>query len=123
MAELAQLKCTVCHRGDPPLADAEIFRLHRETPRWDIKPVNEIKQLERVFTFKNFAQAIFFVTKVGNVADEEHHHPTILIEYDQVTLRWWTHKVRGLHMNDFIMAAKADAIYQALTTSGYHYVR
>ena len=121
--QLTQLKCTLCRRDDPPLSDAEIFRLHRETPQWEVKPADGIRLLERAFTFKNFRQAVVFVNHVGRVAEEEHHHPAIFIEYDQVTLRWWTHKVGGLHMNDFIMAAKVDAIYQTLTTVRYHYVR
>jgi len=66
--------------------------------------------LERVFICRNFYEALVFVGKVGKAAEEDHHHPLILIEYDKVKLNWWTHKVKGLHLNDFIMAAKIDRL-------------
>lgn len=105
---LHQLKCETCHSGDPSLTDDEIKRWYREAPKWNVKSVGGVKRLERVFTFSRFSEAMQFVYRVAELAEAEHHHPSILIEYDKVTLNWWTHKVRGLHLNDFIMAAKID---------------
>jgi 4a-hydroxytetrahydrobiopterin dehydratase len=66
--------------------------------------------LERVFKFKNFAQALEFTNEVGAIAEEEDHHPLIVTEYGRVTVDWWTHVIGGLHKNDFVMAAKTDQL-------------
>jgi 4a-hydroxytetrahydrobiopterin dehydratase len=81
-------------------------------PDWTVYQVDGINRLERVFTFKNFAQAIAFTDQVGALAEAEDHHPAILTEWGRVTVTWWTHKIRGLHQNDFIMAAKTDELYR-----------
>ena len=70
-----------------------------------------IPHLERVFKLKNFVEAIAFTNKIGIIAEEEDHHPFIIIEWGRVTVQWWSHKIRGLHKNDFIMAAKTDEIF------------
>lgn len=74
---------------------------------WQVKEVSTVKRLEHAFKFKNFAQALEFTNKVGAIAEED-HHPLIITEYSRVTVNWWTHKIKGLHKNDFIMAAKTD---------------
>jgi len=68
-------------------------------------------RLERAYKFKDFIAALAFTNKVGEIAEMEDHHPAILTEWGQVTLTWWTHTVKGLHLNDFIMAAKSDSVY------------
>ncbi len=70
-----------------------------------------IKRLERAFKFKNFAEALAFTNSVAKTAEEEAHHPAILTERGKVTVTWWTHKIKGPHQNDFIMAAKTDRAY------------
>jgi 4a-hydroxytetrahydrobiopterin dehydratase len=72
--------------------------------------VDGLKRLERVFKFKNFAEALAFTNEIGRIAEAEDHHPLIITEYGQVTVNWWTHKIKGLHRNDFIVAAKTDKI-------------
>ncbi len=67
-----------------------------------------IKRLERAFRFKNFAEAVAFTNRVAKTAEEEGHHPAILTEWGKVIVTWWTHKIRGLHQNDFIVAAKTE---------------
>ncbi len=67
-----------------------------------------IKRLERAFRFKNFAEAVAFTNRFAKTAEEEGHHPAILTEWGKVTVTWWTHKIRGLHQNDFIVAAKTE---------------
>jgi len=92
------------------LTDDEILMLHPQIPDWQVKEVDGANRLERVFKFRNFAQALEFTNKVGAIADEEDHHPMIITEYGKVTVDWWTHKIGGLHKNDFIMAAKTDQL-------------
>ncbi|HEX6483481.1 MAG TPA: 4a-hydroxytetrahydrobiopterin dehydratase [Ktedonobacteraceae bacterium] len=112
MEELTRLKCTACRGGDPTLTDAEIADLQPQVPEWRVIEVNGIRRLERVFTFKDFVAALAFTNLVGDLAEEEGHHPAILTEWGRVTVSWWTHKIKGLHRNDFIMAAKTDELYQ-----------
>ena len=112
MEELTQLKCTACRGGDPTLTEAEIADLQPQVPDWRVIEVNGIRHLERVFTFKDFVAALAFTNLVGDLAEEEGHHPALLTEWGRVTVSWWTHKIKGLHRNDFIMAAKTDELYK-----------
>ncbi len=113
MRSLAELKCVPCCGGEPPLSDIEIQELHALLPEWQIVGRDNIPRLERVFKFKNFAQALAFTNQVGEIAEAEDHHPAILTEWGRVTVTWWTHVVKGLHRNDFIMAARANKISAA----------
>lgn len=112
MTELRVMKCVACRGGEPKLTDTEIAELQPQVADWQIKEVDGMKRLERVFKFKNFAQALEFTDKVGRIAEEQDHHPLIITEWGRVTLDWWTHAIGGLHKNDFIMAAKSDELYQ-----------
>ncbi len=110
MTELAAGKCVSCRAGEPTLTDGEIYVLLPQVPEWQIREVDGMKRLERIFKFKNFAQALEFTNKVGEIAEQENHHPLIITEWGKVTIQWWTHKIGGLHKNDFVMAAKTDQI-------------
>jgi 4a-hydroxytetrahydrobiopterin dehydratase len=112
MKYLAQQKCVACRGTEPTLTDEQIIELQPQVREWQVKEVGGMKRLERVFKFKNFAQALEFTNKVGVVAEEEDHHPLLITEWGRVTIQWWTHKIGGLHQNDFIMAAKTDEIHQ-----------
>jgi len=112
---LAAGKCVACRSGEPTLTDAEIQDLLPHLQEWQVLEMDGMKRLERVFKFKNFAQALEFTNRIGALAEEENHHPLIITEWGRVTLQWWTHKIGGLHKNDFIMAARSD---EAFTTSG-----
>jgi 4a-hydroxytetrahydrobiopterin dehydratase len=109
MVNLADGKCVPC-RGEPALTDAEISELMAHVPGWQVKEVNGIKRLERIFKPKNFAEALKFTNQIGAIAEEEDHHPLIVTEWGRVTVQWWTHTIHGLHNNDFIMAAKTDTL-------------
>ncbi len=85
--------------------------LLRDLPGWEVREREGISRLERVFRFPDFAGAMEFARRVGDAAEAEDHHPSLLVEWGRVTVSWWTHKIRGLHRNDFIMAAKTDALY------------
>jgi 4a-hydroxytetrahydrobiopterin dehydratase len=111
MEKLVELGCVPCRRGDPVATEAEIAEYHRQVPGWQIVERDDVEQLERVFKFKNFVQALAFTNRVGELAEEEHHHPALLTEWGRVTVTWWTHAVGGLHRNDFVAAAKTDRLY------------
>ncbi|MCL5067191.1 MAG: 4a-hydroxytetrahydrobiopterin dehydratase [Thaumarchaeota archaeon] len=108
---LAGVRCTACRAGEPTVKDDEVLKLCTQIPEWTIIEIEGIKRLERIFKFKNFTEALSFTNKVGMIAEEEGHHPSILTEWGRVKVIWWTHKIKGLHMNDFIMAAKTDRLY------------
>lgn len=111
MSRLAANTCEACRADAPRVTGAEATELLTEIPGWQIVEREGIPRLERVFKFKDFAEALEFTNRVGAVAEEEEHHPAILTEWGKVTVSWWTHAIRGLHRNDFIMAAKTDELY------------
>ena len=111
MERLTGLKCTACRKGEPTVTDEEIARLRPQVPDWQIVERDGIRRLERTFRFKDFAEALAFTNKVGALAEEEGHHPRLCTDWGKVTVTWWTHKIKGLHRNDFIMAAKTDQLY------------
>ncbi len=112
MDELAQMKCEVCRVGAPTATDEEIAQYHPQVPEWKIVERDGIRRLERVFKFTDFAQALAFSNRIGELAEAEGHHPSLLTEWGRVTVTWYTHKIKGLHRNDFVMAAKTDRLYQ-----------
>jgi 4a-hydroxytetrahydrobiopterin dehydratase len=111
--DLVRQKCIPCRGGELTLTETEIARLKPNIPSWSLTERQGIKRLERGFKFKNFAEALAFTDKIGALAESENHHPAILTEWGRVRVSWWTHKIRGLHKNDFIMAAKTDALAPA----------
>ena len=111
MNNLAQLKCVACRGGDPSLTDAEIADLQPHVPQWQLVTQDNILRLQRVFKLKNYAQALEFTNKIAAIAEAEDHHPLMILEWGRVTVQWWTHVVKGMHKNDFVMAAKTDEIF------------
>ncbi len=111
MASLSQQECEACRADAPPVSDAELEELMPDIPDWNIAEVDGVPQLSRSFKFKNFAEAMAFANRVGEIAEHAGHHPAILTEWGRVTVTWWTHKIRGLHKNDLIMAARTDELY------------
>lgn len=112
MESLAQMKCVACRRDAPTVTDAEIAELHPQVPDWELVEIDGVKRLRRVFPFPDFATALDFTNKVGAVAEAEGHHPALLTEWGRTTVSWWTHKIKGLHRNDFVMAAKTDRLFE-----------
>ena len=111
MENLVQLRCVACRRDAPRVTEAEIAEFHPQVSQWEIMEQDQVPRLARQFQFDNFAEALAFTSKVGNLAEVEAHHPALLTEWGNVTVHWWTKKIRGLHRNDFIMAAKTDELY------------
>lgn len=111
MTRLKEMQCTACRKGAPTVTDSEIRELHPQIPEWNIVEHEQIPRLQRSFSFSDFARALEFTNLVGRLAEQEGHHPAILTEWGKVTVSWWTHKIGGLHRNDFIMAAKTHQLY------------
>ena len=110
MDQLTKKTCDACRVGAPLATEDEIIEFKRQLPSWSIIEDDDVKRLKRVFTFNNFMDAVAFTQKVAVLSEDENHHPSILTEWGKVTVCWWTHKIRGLHVNDFIMAAKTDQL-------------
>ncbi len=110
MSTLSAERCVACRRDSPRVTEAEVADLKRQIPDWQLVERDGVAQLERTFHVPTFADALAFTNRVGALAEEEGHHPALLTEWGRVTVTWWTHKIRGLHRNDFIMAAKTDAL-------------
>lgn len=107
---LATGKCIPCKGNEPALTDTQINDLMPQLTGWQVKEVNGEKRLEREFKRKDFVDALDFTNRIGKIAEEEDHHPRIVTEWGKVTVQWWTHKIGGLHQNDFVMAAKTDEL-------------
>ena len=116
MTQLNQEKCVACRRDSPPVEPEEVGELHTHVPAWGLISEDGISKLDRVFKFNNFQLALDFTNEVGNLAEAEGHHPRLTTEWGRVSVTWWTHKIRNLHRNDFVMAAKSDQLYLNLTS-------
>lgn len=110
MTDLTARTCQACRADAPRVTPEQVEQLKPQIPDWDLVEIDGIPRLTRTFKFKDFAQALDFTNRVGAIAEKEDHHPAILTEWGKVTVTWWTHKIRGLHENDFIMSAKTDAL-------------
>lgn len=110
MKALKEQKCEACRVGAPQVSEEEIIRLKSQIPDWNVKQIDGVKKLQKTYTFKNYVEALQFTNEVGKIAEKENHHPSILTEWGKVTVTWWTHKINGLHINDFIMASKTDEL-------------
>jgi 4a-hydroxytetrahydrobiopterin dehydratase len=110
MSELAQLHPSPDTANMPGVPDRDINRLMAELPGWEVHERKGVPQLEKSYQFKDFSQALAFTNRVGQLANQEDHHPAILTEWGKVTVTWWTHRIKGLSMNDFIMAAKTESL-------------
>ena len=108
---LSTERCVACRRDSPRVTEEERAELHPQVPEWAVTSSDGIDRVERKFKFRDFAQALEFTVQIGNVAEAEGHHPRLTVEWGRVGVEWWTHKIRGLHRNDFIMAAKTDQFY------------
>ncbi len=106
--ELATKTCTPCRGGIPPLSSAEVEAFRPKVPEWTV--ADGSSRIERTFRFRNFADAFAFVQNVAQLAESEGHHPDVGFGWGYVTVSFQTKKIKGLHENDFIMAAKLDEI-------------
>jgi 4a-hydroxytetrahydrobiopterin dehydratase len=112
MADLKTKSCVPCRGDSPPASSEEIQAFREQIPEWEILEVEGMKRLSRTYKFKNFKQALEFTNKVGAIAEQENHHPLIITEWGKVAVQYWTHVIGALHENDFVMAAKTDALLE-----------
>ena len=112
MTDLVRERCVACRRDSPRLTDAEVASLHPQVPEWEVIQRGGVDRLRRRFRFREYQRAVDFAVAVADLAEEEGHHPRLTVEWGRVTVDWWTHTIRGLHRNDFIMAAKADRAFE-----------
>jgi len=108
MTDLASKNCVPCRGGVPPLAGKDLDALAKQVPEWKVVDGHHIV---RLFKFPNFVQALAFVNKVGELAEQQGHHPDILLAWGKAEITTWTHAINGLTESDFILAAKIDKLY------------
>lgn len=111
--KLSTQKCEACRADSPKVTHDEVIELIEQLPGWQIAKDEEISKLRKVYVMKDWTQALAFTNRVGELAEEQQHHPMIVTEWGRVTVIWWTHKIRGLHKNDFIMAARCEDVAKA----------
>lgn len=107
---LSKGNCEACRIDAPKVTNSQIESLMPQIPSWSILENDDIKKLVCSFAFLDYDQTVNFANSVAKLAEEEDHHPEIIIEWGKVTVSWWSHKIKGLHMNDFICAAKTDEL-------------
>ncbi|MGF1762122.1 4a-hydroxytetrahydrobiopterin dehydratase [Aliivibrio kagoshimensis] len=110
MSVLTEMKCEACQIDAPQVNNSEMVELMLQLPEWTIIKDQGVSQLERAYKFKNFKLAWDFTNAVAALAEAEFHHPEITLEWGKVTVRWWSHSIKGLHKNDFICASKTDSL-------------
>ncbi len=110
MTDLLKKGCEACKEGAPTLTDEQIKDLSIQIPAWQVFEEDGIKRLICSFAFTSYEDSLKFTNKVAKLAEQEDHHPEIILEWGKVTVSWWSHKIKGLHSNDFICAAKTDQI-------------
>ena len=108
--QLSAQQCESCRVGAQKVEEEVLRRLLSQIPEWNPEIRNGIMMLERIYIFKNYKLAWSFANKISELAEQESHHPAILLEWGKVTVTWWSHAIKGLHKNDFICAAKTDAL-------------
>ncbi|MCG8581557.1 MAG: 4a-hydroxytetrahydrobiopterin dehydratase [Bacteroidales bacterium] len=112
MNHLSNLKCEACNANAKRLTSDEIQSLMPDVEGWDLITDQKTLKLKRVFATKNYTHSVLFTNVVAELAEAENHHPLIILEYASVTVYWWTHKINGLHKNDFIMAYQTSLLFQ-----------
>jgi len=108
---LAQMECERVRAGSPAVIEPELSDYRQALSEWKVVERDGMPALERIYLFKNFKQALAFTNRVGALAELAGHHPAILTEWGRVTVTWWTHVIRNLHRNDFILAARTDQAF------------
>ena len=112
--ELSQSTCEACTDDANSLHEEEIQELLPRIPSWKVCEEENIKRLICSFAFLSYEDSIKFTNEVAKLADKEDHHPEIFLEWGKVTVTWWSHKIKGLHNNDFICASKTDDLFKEL---------
>jgi len=112
MSRLAELTCEACHKSSIKLSSDEISILMPKIKDWELLVDSDVQKLKRIFKVKTYTEAIELTNKVAELSDSVNHHPQIILEYASVTVIWWSHNIKGLHNNDFIMADKTSQLFE-----------
>lgn len=112
--ELCAIKGTATPKNAARLTPEQITGLHQHVPSWAVNEVNGTLQLQREFASDNFVVAMAFAGKITDIAEASDHHPALLVQYGSVLVSWWSHSINGLHLNDFVAAAKTDRAFVSL---------
>ena len=112
MKRLSERTCSACEIGAPLVSQEEQELLLKDLKGWRIDK-KDVSKLVKFYKFDNYNQSIEFANKIAELADLENHHPKIIVEWGIVGIEWWSHKIKGLHLNDFICASKSDYLYES----------
>ncbi|MDJ0806025.1 MAG: 4a-hydroxytetrahydrobiopterin dehydratase [Gammaproteobacteria bacterium] len=112
MKHLANESLASFENSTVKLLHSEIVELQRQLPSWQCVSSDGVDKLVRIYTFGNFREALEFTIRIGELAEEVDHHPTLLTEWGRSTVTWWTHSLEGLQRKDFMLAAKTDQLYE-----------
>lgn len=110
MDDLATLRCEPCSGDSPPVPEGEWPRFLESLPEWEIQREDGVPVLSRTIRLRNFVEALELANRIGELAEQENHHPRLVVEWGRLTVSWWTHAIGGLHQNDFVMAARTDRL-------------
>lgn len=113
MSDLVSMHCERVSKEDSTVSEEDLQKFKSQIPNWSIIEKDGSRRIQRSYSFDDFEEALEFTNEVGELAEEEDHHPMITTEWGKVTVTFWTHVIGGLHRNDFIMAAKADEAYES----------
>ena len=113
MSDLTGKKCEACTIDAPLVNSVDYPDLLKQLEDWSIVE-ESINKLVKSYNFANYADSVSFTNKIADLAEAEDHHPKIVLKWGSVKLEWWSHKIKGLHLNDFICAAKSDKIFKSL---------
>jgi 4a-hydroxytetrahydrobiopterin dehydratase len=108
MDDLFAMRCEACSSATRPIAPEAASELLAQLPGWRIHTGDGTPKLEREFRFRDFRRAFALAEKIAALAEQEDHHPLLQVEWGKLTVKWWTHRINGLHLNDFILAARTD---------------
>jgi len=111
--DYTEMACEACRAGAPPATDSELNGFLEQSPDWQRLVIDDEPRLRRVYKFSNFVSALAFTNVIGEIAESEGHHPALVTEWGRVTVDWWTHKIGDIHLNDLILAARSDVVYNA----------
>ena len=108
--DLTKQKCEACTIDAPLIDEKRFIELLEDLDGWEVIH-QDINILCKTYSFDSYKDSVKFSMDIAKLAEDEDHHPAILLEWGSVRLQWWSHKIKGLHMNDFICAAKSDKVY------------
>lgn len=108
MTTLKNQQCEPCHNDAPPLGRDEALKHLESLDGWRMESLNGTDRLTKTYKFSQYTKGLDFAVSVGAIAEEVGHHPVMTIGWCEVVVEWWTHNINGLHLNDFIMAARCD---------------